>query len=50
MVNELHIAQLNKTNNQPNKKKKKKQSNKKQLPIGITKAVSHNFKFFFLKK
>ena len=48
MVNELHIAQLNKTNNQPNKKKK--QSNKKQLPIGITKAVSHNFKFFFLKK
>ena len=50
MVNELHIAQLNKTNNQPNKKKNKKQSNKKQLPIGITKAVSHNFKFFFLKK
>ena len=49
MVNELHIAQLNKTNNQT-KKTKQKQSNKKQLPIGITKAVSHYFKFFFLKK
>ena len=40
MVNELHIAQLNKTNNQPNKKNKQKTKKKKKKK---NKATKNNF-------
>ena len=52
MVNELHVAQLNKTNNQKTTKKTKNKTTKNNFLLELQKQYLTllNFFFFFLNK